>query len=215
MESCSNKTCEVRHVDPQLCSNFVSDFTEGFEVEVAWVGRPPGHNHFGLAFQCGLAHLVHVQAVGRFVHTVGSDVVETAREVDLHAVGQVATVRQAHSHECVTGASQSVHHCRVCLRTRVRLHVSEVRAEEFFHAVNREVFCDVYVFAPSVVAAPRVSFRVLVCKDRPLRLQNGFGDEVFRSNHLECVSLTLQFVIQNLRDFRIDLFERLTQNGGH
>ena len=90
----SDQTGEVRHVDHQIGADFVGDAPELGEVELTRVGRPAGEDQFRLAFTSEPPNLVHVDPVVVFPYVIRGDVVEPAGEVQLHAVGQVPTVGQ-------------------------------------------------------------------------------------------------------------------------
>ena len=98
VQPCGHQSGEVRHIDPELRSHFVSNRTEGLEIELARVSGPAGHDDVGALGDGLLAHLVHVNAVRLGVHLISSDAEILARVVQLHAVGQVATMSQGQPH---------------------------------------------------------------------------------------------------------------------
>src|SRR5690606_36672540 len=153
---------EVRHVHPQLGPDLVGDLTEGGEVEVPRVGGPARDDDVGTVLQRLLAHLVHLDAVGLRVHAVGTDVVQLAAEVDLHAVREVAAVGQLEAEDLVARVDEGVQHGRVGLGARVRPDVRVLGAEQLLGAGDREVLRDVDLLAAAVVATARVALRVLV-----------------------------------------------------
>ena len=120
----------------------------------------------------------------------------------------MAAGRQAHSEDGVAGPDQGLHDALVRLRSRVRLDIGELAAEEALRAVDREGFGDVHVLAASVVATPGVAFRVLVRHDRALRLEDGAGDEVLRGDEFDLVPLAPEFVLRRAGDVRIALGKR-------
>ena len=204
VHACGDESGEVRHVDPEQCAHFVGDGAERSEVLVARVGGPAGDEHLRLGGDGLLAHLVHVDPVVFLRHPVGLDLVELAREVELHAVGEVATVRQVEAHDLVARVDQCHQHGRVGLRARMRLHVRELGTEEFLGAVAREILDDVDVFAAAVVAAAGVALGVLVGQDAALCLQHRARDEVLGGDHLQRVALTTQLTGHRLGDLGIE-----------
>ena len=49
MEPSGHESSEVRHIDPQGCTDLVGDLPEGGEVKVTWVGGPAGNEDCRLA----------------------------------------------------------------------------------------------------------------------------------------------------------------------
>ena len=210
---------EVRHVGPQIRADLVGDGAERLEVEGARVGGPAGDEHLRALGQGLLTDAVHVDAVGLRVDLVGDDVVELAGEVELHAVGEVTTVRQGQTHDLVAGIGQGVEDGGVGLRAGVRLDVGELGAEQGLRTVAGEILDDVGVLAASVVATARVALRVLVGEDRTLRLQHGAGDEVLGGDHLEEVALTGDLATDGGVDLRVEngqfLVAKVRRLSGH
>src|SRR5260370_14074188 len=73
----------------------------------------------------------------------------------------------------------------VCGGAGMRLNVGVFRAEEFFGAIDRELFDLVRVFAAAVVTLARIALGVLVGKNPSHGFENGFGDEIFRWDEFE------------------------------
>src|SRR5260370_9641744 len=67
----------------------------------------------------------------------------------------------------------------------MRLNVGVFRAEEFFGAIDRELFDLVRVFAAAVVTLARIALGVLVGKNPSHGFETGFGDEIFRWDEFE------------------------------
>ncbi len=148
-----HETGEVRHVDPEEGAYLVGDRAERFEVELTRVCRPAGDDDLRLVLDGETAHLVHVDDRGLGVDAVRDDVVETAREVDLHAVRQVAALVEGETEQRVAGARDRVQHRSVGGGAGVRLDVGELGAEQLLGALDRERLGDVDLFAAAVVAA--------------------------------------------------------------
>ena len=202
----SHQTREVSHVHPQVCADFVSNRTERSEVQLTGVRGPAGNNQLGALGKSQFTHLLHVNAAG-LVHAVRHNVVQLAGDVQLHAVGQVATVRQRQTHDGVAGVQQCVHDGVVRLRTGVGLNVGVLGAEEFLHAGNSEGLNDVNEFAAAVVAAAGVTLSVLVGQYRALAFEDGTGDEVLGCNHLEGVLLALALQLNGFCNLGVEVGE--------
>ena len=199
---------EVGHVRPQVGTDLVRDGAEGLEVEVAGVGGPAGDDDLGALAQGGLAHLVHLDAVGVFVHAVGGGVVQAAREVDLHAVGEVATMGQGQAEDGVTRLRQGVKDRGVSLGAGVGLDVGVVTTEDLQGTLDSERLGDVDDLAAAVVALAGVALGVLVGQDRALGLEDRAGNEVLRGDHLQGLALAGELAVQDGGDLRVELGQR-------
>ena len=185
---------EVRHVDHQQRADLVGDLAEAREVELARVGGPAGDDQLRLALARDARDLVHVDQARLAVDPVGRDVVEPAGEVDLHAVREVAAVRQLEAQDRVARLQQRVVDGRVGLRAGVRLDVRVLGAEQLLRAVDRELLGDVDVLAAAVVAPARVALGVLVRQHAALALQHRLRHEVLGGDHLERALLALELL---------------------
>ena len=145
------------------------------------------------------------------VDLVGRDVVQPARDVELHPVAEVAAVGQREAHDRVARLQQRVVDGRVRLRARVRLHVGVLGAEQLLGAVDRQLLDDVDVLAAAVVAAPRVALGVLVGQHAALALEDRLGNEVLRGDHLQRALLAIQLEAQRVGDLGIDVRERTVE----
>ena len=211
-----DETGEVRHVDPEERPDLVGDRAERGEVELTRVGGPAGDDDLRLVLEGKAPHLVHVDERGLGVDAVRDDVVQAAREVDLHAVGQVAAVVEREAEQRVAGAGDRVQHGGVCRGARVRLDVGELGAEERLGARDRELLGDVDDLAAAVVAATGVALGVLVGKNGALRLQHRDGNEVLGGDHLEEPALAVELAVEHIGDLGVDLGQRgVEQRIGH
>ena len=144
-------------------------------------------------------------------HLVGGDVVELARDVELHPVREVAAVREREAHDPVARIQQGQEHLGVRGRAGVRLDVRVLGAEELLGAVDRELLDDVDVLAAAVVALSRVALGVLVREHAALALEDGARDEVLRGDHLERALLAIELEADGLGDLRVDVGERAVE----
>ena len=196
---------EVGHVYDQAGAHVVGDRPEALEVHEARVRRPAGHDQLG-AMVVGERSTASIVDQARFrVDPVGDDVVQPARDIDLHPVGEVTAVGQLEPHERVAWVKQGHVDGGVGLSTRVGLDVGVLGAEQLLGAVDRQLLGDVDVLAAPVVALPRISLGVLVGQNRPLALEHRHRHEVLGGNHLECALLAGQLEREHFRDLRIDL----------
>ncbi len=197
---------EVRHVDHQVRADLVRDAAEGGEVELTGVRGPAGHDQLRPGLLGQTLDLVHVHDAGA-VDVVRDHVVQLAGEVDLHAVGQVTAVGQVQAHDRVARLQQCEHRGGVGLRTRVRLDVRGLGAEERLDAVDRDLLDHVDVLAAAVVAAPGVALGVLVGENGALGLHDRRRGEVLRGDHLEGGLLAVELGVDGGGDVRVQLVE--------
>ncbi len=206
---------EVRHIHHQVCVHEVGDAAELGEVELAGVGGPAGDNQFGAVLQGQRFDFGHVYPEVRFTDVVRDHVVELAGEVDAHAVGEVAAVRQVQAHDGVARVQQREHGRGVGLCTGVRLDVCEFRTEQGLDPVDGQLLHDVNVLAAAIVALARVALGVLVGQDRPLRLHDGGRGEILRGDHFQRRLLAAQLIVNGLLDLGIDYGKSLVQLLNH
>ncbi len=206
---------EVRHVDPEQRADLVGDLAEPLEVQLARVRRPAGDEHLRLDLERLLAHDIHVDPRRLGVDAVGVRLVELAREVQLHAVREVAAVGQLETQDAVARFRDRGQHGGVGARPRVGLHVGELRPEQALGALDREGLDDVDELAAAVVAATGVALGVLVGEHRALRFEHGARNEVLARDHLEGVALAGELLLECGGDLGVDLGERGVEGVGH
>ena len=206
---------EVRHVHHQVGAHQVGDPAELGEVELAGVGGPAGHDQLRAVFQGQRLDLGHVDRKSDLAHVVRDHVVELAGEVDPHAVGEVAAVRQVQAHDGVARVEQGEHRGGVGLGAGVRLDVGELGAEQGLDPVDGQLLDDVHVLAAAVVALARVALGVLVGQDRALRLHDRGGGEILRGDHFQRRLLAAQLTGNGLLDLGIDCGKSLVQLLNH
>jgi len=107
---------EVRHINVQDCTDFIGNFAEAFEVNLARDRRPTGDNHRGLVLDGQRLDLIVINQVRIFRHAVLNGVKPLARQVRPRAVGQVTTRGEVHTQHGIAGFDRREHHGLVCLR---------------------------------------------------------------------------------------------------
>lgn len=118
-------------------------------------------------------------------------------------MGEMAAVGQIHAQHRVAWLEHGLIGSVVCLRAAVRLHIGVLSAEKLLDAFARQVFDDVDVFAAAVIALARIAFGVFVRQAGALRRHHSAAGKVFRSDQLDLVALTLEFMGDRLRHSRI------------
>src|SRR5699024_8037827 len=109
MQSSCYQSGKVCHIHKEVGSDFVRDFTEASKIELTRVGRPTCNDHLRLMFTCQSGNFVHIDFVCCLIDRVGHDVVQTTREVQLHAVCEVTTMSKVEAHDRIARTDQSVH----------------------------------------------------------------------------------------------------------
>ena len=118
-------------------------------------------------------------------------------------MGQMATSIKRHPQNGIARLAQCQHNCTVRLRTGMWLNVDKLTAKQFFGAINRKLLGNINKFAPAVITTRRITFGIFVRQNRSLSFDHGFGNNVFRSNHLNLVLLTILFIGDGFEQCRI------------
>src|SRR6185295_2086266 len=133
------------------------DLGEAAEVDGPGIGTGPGHHQLGVVLAAELGHLVEVNLLGVPAHAVVDDPVELAREVQVHAVGQVPAMRQVHGQQRVARLQTGEIAAHVGLGAGVRLDVGMLGPEQAADPFDGQALYDVDVFAAAVVAPAGVA----------------------------------------------------------
>ena len=127
------------------------------------------------------------------------DVVQLARHVQLHPVGQVAAVVQGQAKDRVARLEHRHVGGVVGLRAGVGLDVRMLGPEELQRPVDRQLLGHVDLLAAAVIAAAGIALGVLVGEHGARRLQHGLGHEVLRGDHLQRRLLAVELTVQHTR----------------
>ena len=58
MKSCCNKSCDMGHINHQVCSYFIRDLTEFFEINDSCISTCSRNDHLWFFFYCDLTYLI-------------------------------------------------------------------------------------------------------------------------------------------------------------
>src|SRR5205085_9748774 len=94
-------------------------------------------------------------------------------------VGEMAAVGEVHRQDFVTWLKHRKINGHVGLGSAVRLHIYVFAAEELLRAIDRELFGGIDVFATAVPTFLRITLRVFVGQDTPLRFHHCTTRELF------------------------------------
>ena len=189
------EACEVSHIHHEEGSHFVGNGCHSFKVDDSGVSAGAADNEFRTDFFGCLFHSFVVQKFIFFTDTVGNDIEVVAGNIDRAAVGEMAAVGEVHAHHGISRFQEAVVYGKVCLGAGMGLYIDVFGAEEFFGPVNGQLFHLVYKFAAAVVSLARIAFSVLVCKNAALGFHHCVADNIFRSNHFQLISLSVQFFL--------------------
>ena len=174
-----DETRDVRDVHHQVCPDLIGDLAQAGEIDDAGIRGSARDDHLRLIFDGDLFQSVVVDALILPGNAVGNDVEVLARDIDGRAVGEVPAVREVHAQNRVAGVQEREVDGGVRLRAAVRLHVGVVAAEQLFAALDGEVFHDVDVLAPAVIALAGQTLGVFVGEVRADSRHDRGGNEVF------------------------------------
>ena len=152
--------------------------------------------------------LIHVDAMGDAIDSVGDRLEPAARHVDRRAMGQVPAGGEIEAHERVAGLHQRQEHALVGLAAGVRLNVGEAAVEQDAGPLDRELLGDVDELAAAVIAPAGITLRIFVGHHRALRLEHRARHDVLRGDELDLVALAADFQLDRPGDLRIGLAER-------
>ena len=195
---------EMGDVDDEIGADRVADRAEALEIPVPRIGRSARDDELGLMFARQRLDLVHVDAMGRRGRPRRATGLNHRPDILTgRAVGQMAACCEIETHERVARLHQRHEHALIGLAAGVRLNVGVAAAEQHAGALDRERLGDIDELAAAVVSPARIAFRVFVGQHRPLSLEHGARDDVFRGDELDLVALTAQFELDCAGDFRV------------
>ena len=119
-------------------------------------------------------------------------------------MGQVTAFGQAHAHDGVAWLQQGEKHALVGLRTRIRLHIGVLGAEQLLQAVDGQLLDHIDIFATTVIAAARIAFGVFVRQLTALGLHDRWRGVVFRGDQLDVIFLALVFLLHDGPQIGVD-----------
>ena len=192
-----------------LAPHSTGDLGELAVRNLARIGAGAGHDQLGLVLAGQRGHLVEIDAVRVARHAVADEVIELARDVELHAVRQVAAVGQVEPQHGVARLDGREVDGQVGLAAGVRLHVGVLGAEQLLGPIAGQVFDHVDVFAAAVIAPAGIAFGIFVGQHAADRLHDGRAGVVFAGDHLQAVFLALDFGGDGGPDFGIFFFDEI------
>ena len=198
---------EVGHVAEKERADLVGNLAEAPRLYGPRIGGAATDDQLRPVLLREREHVVVVDDVALTRDAVVDDVVEPAREVDLEAVRQVTAVRELEREDRVARFQAGEVDGHVRLRTRVRLHVRVLRAEELLRAVDGQLLDLVDHLAAAVVAPAGIPLGVLVRRHAADCLQHRRPGEVLGGDQLDLAALPLELAAEQIRDLGIHFGE--------
>ena len=205
VQPCGHQAGNVSHIHPQISSYLIGNGTEPGKINGSGIGRGASHNHLGLALTGHPLQLVIVNIPSLLVHAVGHNIVVFTREIHRTAMSQMSAVIQIHTQNRVPGLAQSHIHCIVGLSSRVGLHIGEFGPIELTGTLNGQGFHHVHTLTAAIIALAGVPFRVLIGQHAASCSQHRLRDDIFRSNQLNVITLSLILCLNGCTHFRVHL----------
>ena len=117
---------------------------------------------------------------------------------------QVTAFGEAHAHDRVARLGEGHQHRLVGLRTRIRLDVGAVGAEQGLEAIDRNLLDHVDVLATAVVALAGIAFGIFVGQLGALGFHYGLADVVLGCDQLDVILLAAILVFDRFPEFGIN-----------
>ena len=196
----------MSHIDHQFGTDCISNFTEFWKVDDVRIGWSTCHNQLRLYFLSLLEDGIKVQQLCFWINAIRYKMVGLAREADWSTMGQVTTSRQIHAHHCVAWLNQSHISCTIGLTAWVRLHIGEFGTKDFLSALNGQALHNIHYVCSTIITATWVAFSIFIGQNRTLSGHNSFRNDVFWSDQLDIMLLTLFLIGNGIPEFFVKCF---------
>ena len=200
---------DVGHIDHEHSPVPFADLGDLVKRDDPRVGAGAGDHQLGFVLAAEGFHLVEIEAFIVLADAVVVDLVQLAREVQVHAVGEVATVRQTHGDDGVARLQGGEIDRHVGAGACMGLHVGRLGAEELAGPLDGQKFDLIDRFATTVVALAGVAFGVFVGEDTALCRQDGRRGVVLAGDHLEAGLLAFALGQDRFPNRRVTRFDRV------
>ena len=192
----------MSHVHHQHGAHFIGHLPEFLEIYGSGICGGSGDDHSGLCLQRDPAQFVIVDKA-LCVDAVGHDVEVFSRHVHRAAMGQMSAMVQVHAHDGIPGLAYRELHRHIGLGPGMRLHIGVVTAEEFLGPVDGQILHHVHTVAAAIVSLAGIPFRVFVGQRTAHGGHHGLTHPVLGRDQFNVAVLSVLFVHDRLRDFRI------------
>ena len=205
MHSSGHEAGDVGHIGEQIGTHFISDGTEGGEVDGAWIRGIAANNQLRLVLQSQLADRLHIKALGLLVDAVLNNVEPLAADVDRGTMGEVTAMGQVQPHDRVAGLQQGQEDGEVGLGPTVGLDIGPGGTKQLLGALDGQFLDGINVLTTAVIPLAGQPLGVLVGEHGTLGLHHRTGGKVLRCDQFQVGFLALPFLIDERGDIRIRL----------
>ena len=148
-------------------------------------------------------HHIVVDPAGPAIDAVMDKMVELPGKTHLGPMGQMPAMGQIHTQDRIPGLKQGEIGRHIGLGTGMGLNVDIIGAEQLNGPLDGQALGHIHEFAPAIVAFIRVALGILIGQQTALGRHDGSAGDIFRGNQLEVTALPLQFLINDLVNFRV------------
>ena len=208
MRSTGHQSREVRHIHKKERANFICDLTHAGEINNPRISAAAANNQPRTLRHGDFFQVIIVDRLGLLRHAVGNDLVGLAREIQRVPMRQVAAMGQIQAQNRVARLQHRRVGGLIGLRSRVRLHVGILRAKKFLGPFACQFLHHVGKFASAVIALAGIPLRIFVGEYGTGSLEHSLAHEVLRTDQFQPFMLAASFVVDGVRNLRINLIER-------
>ena len=172
-------------------------------IDFPWIGTGAGNDQFRLMLSRQFRHLIKINSMIGFTHSVRNRLVKLTRKIQIHSVSQMPPHGQIHGEKHIAGLECRLINGHIRLRTGVRLYIRILRSEQAFGPFNREDFHHIHVLAAAIIPSSWVPFCIFVSEHCSGGFQNRSTGVVFGCNQLQAVVLSHSFILDRRPENRI------------
>ncbi len=162
INSGSNQTRHMRHIDKQIRTHFVGNIPKTLPVHYPGIGAKAGNDHFWFVFLRQRFDLLVINLSGFLIKPVLESLENLTGKIYFGAVGQVATMRQAHPQDGIARLQQRQINGGIGLRTRMRLDIGVISRKEFFYPINSQLLGNINILTAAIITFGRITFCVFI-----------------------------------------------------
>lgn len=112
-------------------------------------------------------------------------------------------MRKVEAHESIARFQACHENSHIGLCAGVRLHIGILGIEKLADPVNGQLLDLVHHFATAIITCLRITFGILVRADRSQSRKDLVGNEIFRSDKLQTIALTLLLFLNQIQNLNI------------
>ena len=158
-----------------------------------------------------LTYPIIVEYLGALFDTVGHNVVQVTREIDLGTVSQMPSMTAIHTQNSCTRPDERLVSGKVSLASCMGLDICMVGTEQRHCATDSQAFNVVDDATTAVVPFPRIPLGVLIREQTPLGQTDSQRDVVLRCNEIDSPSLPFVLGLDEVRYLRIRRNKRVQE----